>query len=60
MHHFIPGPKCTKCGSEESETFFGMGVSGHRCLNCGHEKIDSHLSGGILGETEETGWSSSR
>jgi len=39
MHHIIPNPKCSKCGSDNSETFQQHGKRGRRCLSCGHEII---------------------
>jgi len=44
MYHIIPNPKCSKCGSDNSETFQQRGKKGRRCLSCGHEVIIEDIS----------------
>ncbi len=37
MNIELPEPKCSKCGSQDSETLQRKTIQGRRCLNCKHE-----------------------
>lgn len=40
MHILMEPPKCSKCGSQNNETFQrGPFIHGTRCLGCGHEQV---------------------